>query len=87
MLAKRERDLAAKGKGCLGKAADDEPVFVLRANDVVAPAAVEAWADFVEQSVGAMVSGDQTRAKVQEARSIAHQMRAWQALNGSKFPD
>jgi len=87
MLAKKEREAAAKGKGGLGKAADDEPVFVLRANDVCAPATVEAWADFVEAGIGAMVSGDETRAKVQEARSVAHLMRAWQALNGSKFPD
>lgn len=30
--------------GCMAKAADDELVFVLRAQDVFAPQVVEAWA-------------------------------------------
>jgi hypothetical protein len=33
--------------GCLAKAADDEPIFVLRAQDRLAPAAVYNWIDSV----------------------------------------
>lgn len=32
-----------------GKIGDDEPVFVLRANDPAAPASVRAWADAAEE--------------------------------------
>lgn len=31
-----ERELAANGRGCLGKAAEDEPVFILRGQDASA---------------------------------------------------
>ena len=44
-LAKIERELAAVGKGCLGKAADDEPVFILRAQDMLAADLVDKWAN------------------------------------------
>lgn len=87
-LAKIERELAAKGEGCLGKAADDEPVFILRANDKTAPEVIEHWARKVEASYC-----DKHRlkempvAKLKEAKALAHQMRAWQELNGSKLPD
>jgi hypothetical protein len=90
-LAKIEREMAAAGKGCLGKAADDEPVFVLRAQDTFAPKVVEAWANAVDAASSAIVSGtegvDATRSKIKEARALAHQMRAWQELHGSKRPD
>lgn len=88
-LARLEREMAASGKGCLGKAADDEPVFVLRAKDRFAPQLVEAWANLVDSatanSIGSAV--DKSRAKIKEARGLAHTMRAWQALNTSKTPD
>jgi len=38
-------EAAARGEGCLGRAADDEPVFVLRAHDRIAPAIVRQWAE------------------------------------------
>jgi hypothetical protein len=37
MLAKLEREAVAQGRGCLGKAADDELVFVLRAQIALRP--------------------------------------------------
>lgn len=52
MLAK---DVRAGKKSCLSKAADDEPVFILRAHDVTAPLAVEAWADIVEAGLSAAI--------------------------------
>ena len=44
MLTKKEvLEEAARGEGCLGKAADDEVVFVLRAKDKLAPLLVRHW--------------------------------------------
>ncbi len=34
----------ARGEGCLGKAADDEPIFILRGQDLLAPSPVILWA-------------------------------------------
>jgi hypothetical protein len=76
-LAKVERELAARGEGCLGRAADDEPVFVLRAQDKLADQLVDSWADLVELGRG-------PSAKVVEARELAEAMRAWPSR---KFPD
>jgi hypothetical protein len=65
---------------CLNKAADLEPVFVLRANDKLAPELVEKWAaDAERHGCG--------EAKVREARNAAEAMRAWGKEQGSKFPD
>lgn len=76
-LAKIERERAARGKGCLGKAADDEPVFVLRGQDVLAADLVDSWADKAEQC-------GCNRAKVADARKLAAAMRGW---SPRKYPD
>lgn len=75
--AKEERERAARGEGCLGKAADDEPVFVLRAQDAHATGLVSDWADLAE---GTRCPPD----KVAEAREIARRMHAWAPR---KYPD
>ncbi len=69
---------------------EDEPVFLLRAQDRFAPNVVEFWAEHVE----AMTRGnlgeniEKTKAKLAEARAIAHEMRAWQERTGrAKVPD
>lgn len=69
-LAKFEREQTALGKGPLGKAADNEPVFVLRAQDILAADLVEKWA------TDANLLGC-TWDKVREARDIAQAMREW----------
>jgi len=80
-LAKTERAMAAAGQGCLGKARDDEPVFVLRAQDKFAPMLVETWANL------AMTAHGFDTPKVTEARLLAQAMRDWQADNLAKVPD
>lgn len=65
---------------CLSKAHDDEPIFVLRAQDRFAPLMVETWARLAE-AVNCPVP------KVDEAIRLADQMRDWQESNGSKYPD
>lgn len=73
--------LAEKGEGCLGKALPSEPVFILRAQDRFAPDLIEAWSHKVDVAKGAPTT------KAKKARALAHQMRAWQEMNGSKVPD
>lgn len=71
---------------CLAKVGDDEPIFVLRAQDKLAPLIVELWANL------AYLHG-LPMAKVEEAQALAHLMRRWSQTEqlkgrpGSKFPD
>jgi len=58
----------------------DEPVFLLRAQDLVAPLVVEFWADRAEKS-GALPN------IVEAARRQAFDMRTWQYLHPAKVPD
>ena len=63
-----------------GKIPEDEPVFMLRAQDAVAPGVVEAWA-LAAHNAGADAG------IVQHAYEHAQLMRKWQAEHGSKVPD
>ena len=75
--AKVERALARVGKGPLGKAADDEPVFVLRGQDKIAWIMVDLWSALAE-------ADGCSPAKVAEARALSAAMRAWP---NQKSPD
>jgi hypothetical protein len=77
---KHELEMYAAGKGVLGKAADDEPLFILRGQDVFAPVLVELWADMAERTAFAPAAD----AKINEARALASKMRAWP---NRKLPD
>jgi hypothetical protein len=74
---------ADHGMGCLGKAAPDEPVFVLRAQDKFAPVLVRLWASLVLNETSAGGNTD----KAQQAEMIAHEMSIWQMENKKKLPD
>lgn len=65
---------------CLQNAREDEPIFVLRSQDITAPELVEAWA------TRAVILGAKTT-KINEARKLAQDMRRWQEENGCKLPD
>ena len=58
---------------CLNKAADDEPLFVLRATDPAAPAAIRAW---IEERIAI---GKNTRSdeKTVSAAAMADDMQAY----------
>ena len=58
-----------------------EPIFVLVARDVTAPARVRDWA------VGAREIGGVPKAKIKGAMDCADSMEAWQRDHGSKVPD
>lgn len=73
MKASEER----AGKGCLGKAADDEPVFVLRAQDKLAPAIISVWVEWAKE-YGC------PKEKLDEAVRTATEMKEWPHR---KFPD
>lgn len=83
MRAEAEINAAIRGEGCLGKAAPDEPVFVLRAQDRFAPMLVELWANML--TLAATEAWQDTKAE--EARKLAAEMRAWAKVNGDKVPD
>lgn len=79
-LKRVELEKANIGMGCLGRARDDEPVFILRAQDRLAPLVVAQWAAMARLfGVG--------EAKVREVEALAEAMRGWGKENGSKLPD
>jgi hypothetical protein len=64
--------------GCLSRCADDEPVFVLRATDKLAPTAVRYWAELAARhGVGLK--------KTHEAVQFARRMEDW--AGEKKLPD
>jgi hypothetical protein len=64
---------------CLAKVADDEPIFVLRAQDVTAPMVIEFW---LENALGhgAQLAPE----KIAHAQECIAAMVAWPTR---KFPD
>lgn len=66
----------------LDKAPDDEPVFILRAQDRSAVDAVESWIMFVETR-----AGGQRSSKTMGAREVVKAMRTWQKTHPTKAPD
>lgn len=75
--------MSTKRKGVpeFEKADLDEPVFVLRAQDVIAPVIIELYALHYTSLPG------KTQQKVDSIRECAHAMRVWQQTNGCKVPD
>lgn len=59
---------------------DDEPVFLVRGQDLAAPATMRAWADL------ALAHGASTDI-VQRVREFAGYTEAWQVANRAKVPD
>jgi hypothetical protein len=70
----------SKGVPCYDNAGENEPIFVLRAQDVLAPELVREWA------FRAAHAGTPTE-KVAEARMLADTMDDWQIANMKKVPD
>lgn len=64
----------------LNMADKDEPIFILRAQDRLAPELIRSWAS------RASIHGCSSE-KVQEARDLAAKMQEWGKAHGSKFPD
>jgi len=64
----------ADPQSCLNRAADDEPVFVLRAKDPLAPTAIIEWA---ESASNQGLHAD----KIREALACADAMQQWREKN------
>ncbi len=62
------------------KIGEDEPVFLLRAKDVLAPEIVYAWAMRLD-----VMGGD--KELVEHVKDWSSKMRKWQQDNESKVPD
>jgi hypothetical protein len=73
------KSLELKGPSCLTSARDDEPIFVLRANDEIAPLVVRFWATqyfkFKSKLAGGMTPTQ--KAKMAEALQLADHMHRW----------
>ena len=82
------------GDACYEKADPDEPIFVLRAQDVLAPWLVRLWVGVVTEHIRAkkhLMTGDErfaTVRKLDEACDVATRMEQWQERTGRhKWPD
>lgn len=79
--------------GCFAKASPDEPLFILRAQDSIAPHLIRMWAETLERMTEVhlalkwqdrMDERERIYAKINEARAIADAMDAWP---GRRTPD
>lgn len=73
-------DAALSGGGCLGRAAEDEPVFVLRAADVTFMRVLEYWRAEAEVEG---VSAD----KLSGAQRVQAAAARWRQQHTVKVPD
>lgn len=71
-MATKKEELAT---GCLSRVADDEPIFVLRAQDEIAAYVVRYWAGLYLLERG-------EDAKFREAMALADAMEAWPNRKG-----
>jgi len=72
------KHLEIAGPSCLTRADSNEPLFVLRANDELAPLIVRRWANLYISSKGVFATKEQI-AKFSEAMALAEQMESWKA--------
>jgi hypothetical protein len=85
-----KKEELASTTGCLAKAARDEPIFVLRAQDKLAPMVVQYWIQLVEaerRATGASTMELIEDPKLQAAHNLSKQMEEWQREHGCKVPD
>lgn len=85
----RKRDELSNPNSCLNKTADDEFIFILRAQDFLAPETVEDWANKLEIYLKGKFSISKADVpiinnKIEEARKCAVEMRNCPTR---KFPD
>lgn len=68
------------GPSCLTSAADDEPIFVLKSTDELAPDVVRLWALRYRRSKGIRITPKQT-AKYHDALQLASDMETWRSTD------
>jgi mannose-6-phosphate isomerase-like protein (cupin superfamily) len=80
MNGKGSQEVFIFTNGTMRIVAADEPLFLLRAKDALAPATVEHWIK------GAEFNGASSET-IEAARIQSWKMRDWGRLNGTKLPD
>lgn len=68
---------------CLNRAADDEPVFVLRANDPLAANLIRLWVQAYVNDKAVTQEGEPTQTQIDKANdalSVAGQMDQWRQV-------
>ena len=73
----RKCDEIANPESTLNRAADDEPLFVIRAKDKLSASMVRQWAE-----AAAMTQAHEPE-KIEEARMLAETMENWRQSNES----
>lgn len=76
ITAKELREATLRGEGPLAKAHDNEPVFLLRAQDHHAADLVDKWAIWNSVNVPS-AGGKELQKKIENAKMIAELMRSW----------
>ena len=74
-----KKEELANPNSCINKAVDDEPIFVLRAQDKLAPILIRLWTDL------ANIHGCSENKRVQ-AWKCARDMEEWGLSNKVDFP-
>ena len=71
----RKRDEQIDPESTWNRAAEDEPLFVIRAKDKLSASMVRQWAE------AAAMTGAHEPEKIQEARELAEIMESWRQEN------
>ena len=76
----RKSEETSNPESCLNKTAPEEPLFVLRANDELAPYIVRDWAVRYRVAKSRQPGGitPEQQAKYEEALEIVRDMQTWQ---------
>lgn len=71
------------GPSCLTSAVDDEPIFVLKSTDELAPGIVREWADRYHAEKSHQDGGLTKKQydKYKEALALASQMEEWRSMD------
>lgn len=72
---------------CLQNARDDEPIFVLRGQDRLAPATIRFWASAALDASREGEGNEATVEKAERAMRYADEIEQWQQQNVAKVPD
>jgi hypothetical protein len=84
----KKSDEIANPTSCLNRAQDDEPIFVLRANDPTSSQLVRLWAAAYVDIKMAETNNNPTQThvdKANEALQIAEQMENWHLKNSDRM--
>lgn len=77
--------LDRNNNGVLYNAQDGEPLFIIRANDVLATRTLDFWIESL-RAIGT-AAGQDVSAKIASADHVRAAINEWQIIHGNKIPD